>query len=243
MELNQKLDEVKKLYTVDEAKIDTDAVESNFIFQRKWHEEKLEEFMKEIPSGKLLDVACGSGGITFKLAKMMPELEIIGIDFNEEAIAYANSRSLKENKKLIFIASPAEKMNFKTNEFDSILMSDALDHFVEPKLVLTEAYRLLKKDGDLIISVGNYHSIFPLIENLWEFMGKGRKWKHQHLTHFTRKKIKEYLTEIGFMQIQIKSMHNTKPFFYPIGKFNIPIIENIMHQNGYGMTLLVIAKK
>lgn len=97
----------------------------------------------------ILDVGCANGYYTKLYAKKCKR--IIGIDSNHELI----KRAKEENPKIEFIEADAEKIPFEDEEFDIIIMSDVLEHVKSEELALNEVYRVLKKNGKLIITVPN----------------------------------------------------------------------------------------
>jgi len=54
---------------------------------------------------------------------------------------------------LNFIAALAEHLPFLSQSFDVVHMRSVIDHFVNPELALREAFRVLRKDGSLIVGL------------------------------------------------------------------------------------------
>ncbi|WP_414568116.1 methyltransferase domain-containing protein [Nostoc sp. CCY 9925] len=69
------------------------------------------------------------------------------------------------------------------NSFDTIILSDVLEHIAEPKLLLQEIYRLLRKDGVVILNV-------PFFERIHE-----SPYDFYRYTEFI---LKEMIASIGF---------------------------------------------
>lgn len=208
--------EIKKIYEDHPADIDTVAVEQGNIIQRKWHRIKLNAVISEIekmslPKGsKVLDLACGSGGLTFKLAERFPEFVFVGCDFNKYAIEYANKkieRLLIDN--MDFVCCSAEELDLISNSFDVVLGLDALDHFYKPKKALKEMNRVLKKDGLLVLIVRNYNSIkWIYLEKLLDLVWKqSRNYTETHLTHFTFRTLWYMVSESDFSELKMYKLH------------------------------------
>ena len=56
-----------------------------------------------------------------------------------------------------------QKLNIENNSVDLILMCEVIEHLYNPDLVLEECYRILKKNGKLIITTPNLTSWFNRI--------------------------------------------------------------------------------
>jgi SAM-dependent methyltransferase len=52
-----------------------------------------------------------------------------------------------------------ETLPFESGSFDSVLLSDVLEHIRKPEKLITEIYRILKKDGVLIMNVPYYYCL------------------------------------------------------------------------------------
>lgn len=96
---------------------------------------------------KLLDIGCSYGYYTrFYLNKCK---EVYGIDPNEDLIKIAKKRY----PRIKFKIGDAEKIPFKDDYFDVILLSDVLEHVNDEEKAINEVYRVLKNNGVIIITV------------------------------------------------------------------------------------------
>jgi 2-polyprenyl-3-methyl-5-hydroxy-6-metoxy-1,4-benzoquinol methylase len=95
------------------------------------------EYIPEIPAvfkghncSRILDIACGSGWLSFYLAEH--DFEIVGIDISESGIRLANEVLQDEKKalqnKVNFVCADMFAMNFPENFFDGILINAAFEH-------------------------------------------------------------------------------------------------------------------
>lgn len=94
-------------------------------------------------NSKILDIGCGSGvSVDYLLNK---QFKAIGIDTDIDII--------KTNKsKLDLRIMDAHSMSFDENEFDIVICECSLSVMKNPKNVLKECNRILKKDGIMLIS-------------------------------------------------------------------------------------------
>jgi SAM-dependent methyltransferase len=98
---------------------------------------KIGKFM----AGLGLDLGAGIGEfLAFRPAT-------IGVDINTENVDFCIAQGLDCRLMEIDI------LPFQDDEFDSIVMDNVLEHIADPKPILAEVDRLLKKDGVLIVGV------------------------------------------------------------------------------------------
>src|SRR3989344_408653 len=98
---------------------------------------------------KLLDVGCAYGYYTkFYLNKCK---RVYGIDPNEDFIRIAKEKY----PKIKFKVSNAESIPYKDNYFGVVLLNDVLEHVENEEKALSEIYRILKKEGVIILTVPN----------------------------------------------------------------------------------------
>jgi len=152
----------------------------------------------------LLDVGCGSGWLGEKIKATRPCL-VVGIEKNVEAGKMA-SRVLDA----VFVQDiEKSSLPFRNRSFDCIVVSDLLEHLVDPWETLRRLVDLLQDDGIMIISIpniGHYTTILRLIAGRFEYEDEGILDRN-HLRFFTRKNIKDLLEQSGLRII--KTLRNT----------------------------------
>lgn len=106
---------------------------------------------------KVLNVACGAGYGSEVLAQSASE--IFNVDFSEQSVAYGNRHygSYKNH----FLTMDAQKMDFPDNFFDVIVSFETFEHLPRYRKFLNECFRVLKKDGQLILSMPNKNITSP----------------------------------------------------------------------------------
>ena len=108
-------------------------------------------FASEFCKGKnVLEVACGSGqGLGF-LAECAES--IVGGDYDEKLVKCAN-KYYKGNIEITQL--DAHNLRFKDNRFDVVILFEAIYYLLQPEKFVSEAYRILRKKGVLIMCTVN----------------------------------------------------------------------------------------
>jgi len=112
---------------------------------------------------KILDMGCGYGTTTNYLLQM--GYDSIGIDYSEEAVAAAKKRFPNGN----YLFANAESMPFKDQEFDVIILRDALHHFVgeaDFEKVKDEILRVAAPQATMIFFDPNINPILKLMRRI-----------------------------------------------------------------------------
>jgi len=113
--------------------------------------EQIVQLAQVSPDDRVLDVACGTGLVSFVLAPYVRE--VVGIDISPGMLAKAREiRHRSKVRNVHFVLGEAEHMPFKDEEFDVVVCRLAIHHFPQPERELHEMVRVLKAGGRLVIS-------------------------------------------------------------------------------------------
>lgn len=122
------------------------------------------EFINIKESAKILDAGCGTGNLLFLLTKQGKKLKLYGTDITPEMLNIARAK-LKHRAKLKLMS--VEKLKFKKNYFDYIFSTEAFHHYTDQNKAMENFYRVLEKNGKLIIvdlDFGVFNSLIHKIE-------------------------------------------------------------------------------
>ena len=112
-----------------------------------------------LPAGeKLLDLGCGNKPYQSLFLKKFATY--VGAD-------------LAENKDADLLIDSNGRVNAEDNTFDCVLSTQVLEHVVDPQLYLSEARRVLKPDGSLILSTHGIWPYHPDPTDLWRWTVDG----------------------------------------------------------------------
>ena len=105
-----------------------------------------------ITSGRLLDVACGTGDIAIKVTKKTQNnVDIIVCDINPKMLRHGRDNAINANAlNLKWVCGNAEQLPFSDNSFDYYTISFGIRNVSNRQLALNEAYRVLKQGGKFI---------------------------------------------------------------------------------------------
>ena len=87
-----------------------------------------------------------------------------------------------------------EEVDFGAAKFDLVILSQILEHFLDPRQVLIRVNRLLNRGGVVAIAVPNIEAILiKILKSRSSFLGLP-----EHLTHFSFKGLEAILQRTGF---------------------------------------------
>lgn len=109
---------------------------------------------------KVLDLGCGKGFLLYEIKKILPDINVVGVDISK----YAINNSKKEIKKDIFFHDLGKKLKFKSKEFD-LAISLATFHNLDLtslELAVKEISRVSKKQYIMVESYKNSAELFNM---------------------------------------------------------------------------------
>ncbi|WMI81098.1 class I SAM-dependent methyltransferase [Anaerotignum sp. MB30-C6] len=132
----------------------------------------------------VLELACGSGQLTFPLAGYVKEWH--ATDFSSAMIRKAE----KENKidTVSFSVQDATTLPWGDGKYDAVLIANALHIMPRPKEALDEIFRVLKPGGLLFAPTFIWEDTFPVGLKIWLMQKIGfrvfHKWNEDAFVKF-----------------------------------------------------------
>jgi 2-polyprenyl-3-methyl-5-hydroxy-6-metoxy-1,4-benzoquinol methylase len=151
----------------------------------------------------ILDVGCGSGRFGESLKARQP-CEVVGIELDQRAAALAHARLDK-----VFCCDVASlDAGPWHGHFDTVVLADVLEHFLEPAAQLLRLRACLKVGGQVVLSVPNvreHRIVRGLLLGNFTYEPAGIT-DHTHQSFYTLDSLKRFLAECGFVVEQVHAV-------------------------------------
>lgn len=173
--------------------------DKNYFRERDYLDPKIASVIKKIASDnsykKILDVGCGTGKLVIHLNKN--GFSAYGCDpYIRETLKMFH---IKPKLNKFFINASATRLPFNNNSFDMVTLVSVIEHLQKKEVekFLSEAKRVLKKNGYIFIVTPNYDSIWRKFQ--------GKKWfgysDPTHINFYTPETLAKLLVKYNFKKI------------------------------------------
>jgi ubiquinone/menaquinone biosynthesis C-methylase UbiE len=112
---------------------------------------RLDEAATSLEPTSVLDVGCGEGVVTERLAQQLAPAEVLGIDADESRLR--EEWSARSASNLSFATGSAYELPFTDGTFDVVCAIEVLEHLDRPRDALAEMSRVSQRA--LLLSVPN----------------------------------------------------------------------------------------
>ncbi|MGO9991287.1 MAG: bifunctional 2-polyprenyl-6-hydroxyphenol methylase/3-demethylubiquinol 3-O-methyltransferase UbiG [Steroidobacteraceae bacterium] len=103
---------------------------------------------------QVLDVGCGGGILSESMARA--GVQVLGIDLTQAVLDVADLHALEAKIEVTYRAVAAEDLALeRPAAFDVVTCMEMLEHVPDPAATLTALAKLVKPDGDIIVSTLN----------------------------------------------------------------------------------------
>ncbi|SFJ62069.1 bifunctional demethylmenaquinone methyltransferase/2-methoxy-6-polyprenyl-1,4-benzoquinol methylase UbiE [Celeribacter neptunius] len=119
---------------------------------RVWKDAMM-DWLAPRPGQRLLDVAGGTGDISFRFLKRAPGASSVVLDMTESMLVEGRKRAEAEQMAdhLDWVTGDAMSLPFEDNQFDVYTISFGIRNVTRIQDALCEAYRVLKPGGRLMV--------------------------------------------------------------------------------------------
>jgi len=214
--------QVKKTEEIDLEWNDDDVVPDviypnlDFLFQQMLH-----LTLKEVSPGHgelILDVGCGRAIDGARLLE--GGAQVVGLEPSRVMLVRAKEYLSENGAHVVLAQGIGESLPFKSHSFDKVMCKGALDHFMSPGKMMEEVARVLKPQGEMIVSIANFSSLgfrlgkrlYPATKLLSPSLAKERKpWEipQDHTYRFDY----PFLSSLAKQHFEIKATKGISLFF------------------------------
>ena len=140
----------------------------------------------------IADLGCGTGQVTSELSGCVKR--VIGVDRSSAMLAAANKR-LAGYSNVDLRQGTLEKLPIEDSICDAAVMMVVLSYLADPVAVLTEAKRIIKQGGSLVLIDLQKHSRDDFRKEM------GQEW-----LGFSSDEIENYLKQAGFSDVSYRDL-------------------------------------
>ena len=121
------------------------------------------------PHQTILDVAAGTGDLSFLIKKRYSENEVYLTDVNQGMLLKGKEKLTDQGliKNVFYVQTNAERLSFCSNYFDRVMIGFGLRNVTKKKESLAEFFRVLKPGGKLIILEFS-KPLLPLLNKIYD---------------------------------------------------------------------------
>jgi ubiquinone/menaquinone biosynthesis C-methylase UbiE len=103
------------------------------------------------PGHRVLDIGCGTGSLTVLTKRRFPDVEVVGVDPDEKALARAARKARRAGVSVQFVRGFSDALDYPSASFDRVFSSFMFHHLErdEKERTLHEIQRVLKAGGSL----------------------------------------------------------------------------------------------
>lgn len=111
--------------------------------------------MRLAPHDNVLDVGCGSGWLSRRIGKMVPEGRVVGMDISDEMIRIARRNSVDQHN-LLFVAGEVAEIPWEPNFFTHAISVESAYYWPNPAAGVKEIFRVLRPGGTAWMLINYY---------------------------------------------------------------------------------------
>ncbi len=159
-------------------------------------------YVREVTSGRLLDVGAGSG--TFLRLARKAGWQVEGAEMSPRLAEVASAGG-----EISMHVGTFEDVQLGVDKYDAVTFWDIIEHVVDPKSVIQKAFSILKPGGAVLFCTPNEDSLLPRIGKILYSTGIRYPALALHPTNhtyfFSKKGFRSLLEEAGFTVIKVYS--------------------------------------
>jgi demethylmenaquinone methyltransferase/2-methoxy-6-polyprenyl-1,4-benzoquinol methylase len=181
----------------------------------------LDNRLSTIDHRQILDIACGTGDLSFEILKQIPSAKITGVDLAEPMLDIFRKKAAEQKQVIQIEEGDVEAMRYPDTSFDAVMIGFATRNFSRLDVAFKEIHRVLKPGGifvNLELSkprnfpmkqfYGFYSRfILPPIGKIFSKNSEAYKYLPDSISRFPeREEIMKMLYTAGFSQAEWKDL-------------------------------------
>ncbi len=131
------------------------------------------------PGMRILDVGCGSGNFSLKMAQK--GAIVTGIDVSNKMLAMAVEKANQEKVDIKFVQMNSLALQFPNEHFDAVISMATIEFIPEPQKMIEEMFRVCKRGGPVLVGTINRESDWGRLYQNPEFQKNVPIFKHAYL--------------------------------------------------------------
>jgi ubiquinone/menaquinone biosynthesis C-methylase UbiE len=113
------------------------------------------EKMRLAATDNVLDVGCGAGWLSRRLAKLVPEGRVVGMDISDEMIHHARRASV-DFGNLLFVTGEVAEIPWQPHFFSHVISVESSYYWPSPAAGIKDIFRVLQEAGSAWILINYY---------------------------------------------------------------------------------------
>ncbi len=113
------------------------------------------EKMRLSATDNVLDVGCGSGWLSRRIGRLVPEGRVVGMDISDEMVRVAR-RTSAEHDNVLFITGEVSEIPWEANFFTHAISVESAYYWPNPAAGVKEIHRVLRPAGKAWILINYY---------------------------------------------------------------------------------------
>ncbi len=169
-----------------------------------WVIHQINKSFHESTDIKILDVGCGAGFLSNRLA--LENWNVTGLDVSAESLAVA--KNYDPTRSVRYVECNAMNLAFENESFDVVTAMDFLEHVESPELLVKEISRVLKPGGLFLFHTFNRNilSKIIIIKLVEYFVRNTPRHLHLHRMFVKPEELESYCMAAGMVPQEMKGL-------------------------------------
>jgi SAM-dependent methyltransferase len=198
------------------------------------HRLKFEQILRgigEIGNGKCLELACGNGTHASSLREAYPNVDYVGIDIAPIRLRETRER-IGRGEDVLLVQATFDVLPFRDNAFSAVYTVSALQYLENPEVGLSEARRVLAKNGSFTSLDYNPKCYASALSIMREKQQDDTQLDENLYEKMSRKNLGSWMARSGFSDIKIRNFLFL-PGNIPLPLFAYRIINGLLQRIPY----------